>query len=196
MEANKSSNIYISPRRFNVLKRYDNTQFALRIPNWIPSAHSIFFAFTFTYPLTARVVGHHRRLHNQFPPFLSAIHFSLFPTALWDLADSRPVHFLMLSSNFFFCVPCLLPAFTGPCKLVFAKPNEQIETCSNHFTWHLFTMVGKSSCGSTACWILAQTSSRPYKDHVNMKCVVSCGRNLIFMACILPCSSTVMVHDS
>ena len=46
------------------------------------------------------------RLYNQFPPF------SPFSTALWELANSRPVHSLMLSSNFFFCLPCLLPLFT------------------------------------------------------------------------------------
>ena len=38
----------------------------------------------------------------------SFLHFSLFSTALWDLANSRPVHSLMLSSHFF-CLPCLLP---------------------------------------------------------------------------------------
>ena len=39
----------------------------------------------------------------------SFLNFSLFPTALWDLANSRPVHFLMLSFHLFFCLPCLLP---------------------------------------------------------------------------------------
>ena len=42
----------------------------------------------------------------------SFLHFSLFTTALWDLADSRPVHSLMLSSHLFHCLPCLLPPFT------------------------------------------------------------------------------------
>ena len=42
----------------------------------------------------------------------SFLHFSLFSTAFWDLANSRPVHSLMLSSHLFFCLPCLLPAFT------------------------------------------------------------------------------------
>ena len=31
--------------------------------------------------------------------------------ALWDLADSRPVHSLMLSSHLVFGLPCLLPPF-------------------------------------------------------------------------------------
>ena len=30
----------------------------------------------------------------------------LFSTALWDMENSRPVHFLMLSSHLFFCLPC------------------------------------------------------------------------------------------
>ena len=33
------------------------------------------------------------------------LHFSLLSTALWDLANSRPVHLLMLSTHLFFCQP-------------------------------------------------------------------------------------------
>ena len=46
-------------------------------------------------------LGHHSLLHNQFPPF------SPSSTALWDLANSRPVHCLVLSSHLFFSV-CLV----------------------------------------------------------------------------------------
>ena len=53
----------------------------------------------------------------------SFLHFSLFSTALWDLPDSRPVHSLMLSSHLFLCLPCLLPPFTVPCKMVLARPD-------------------------------------------------------------------------
>ena len=50
----------------------------------------------------------------------SFLHFSPFATALWDLVNSRPVHSLMLSSHlFFFCLSCLLPPFTVPCKMVY-----------------------------------------------------------------------------
>ena len=42
---------------------------------------------------------------------ISFLHFSLFFAALWDLANSRPVHFLVLSSYVFFSLPCLLPPF-------------------------------------------------------------------------------------
>ena len=55
----------------------------------------------------------------------SFLHFSLFSTALWDLANSRPVHSLMLSSHLFLCLPCLLPPFTVPCKMVLARPDER-----------------------------------------------------------------------
>ena len=67
----------------------------------------------------------------------SFLHFSVFSTTLWDLANSRPVHPLMLSSHLFFCLPCLLSPFTVPCKMVLAR----------------------SSCGPNACWILARTCS-------------------------------------
>ena len=71
-------------------------------------------------PLTARVVGAPQMILQ--PVFF---HFSLFSTALWDLPNSRPVHFLMLSSHLFLCPPCLLPPFTVPCKMVLAKHNER-----------------------------------------------------------------------
>ena len=48
----------------------------------------------------------------------SFLHVSLFSTALWNLANSRPIHSLMLSSHLFLCLPCLLPPFTVPCKMV------------------------------------------------------------------------------
>ena len=87
----------------------------------------------------------------------SFLHFSLFSTALWDLANSGPVHFLM-SSHLFFCLPRLLPPFTVPCKMVLARPDE-METCLYHFSLHLSTMVRRSSCGLIAgswrklpCW--------------------------------------------
>ena len=75
----------------------------------------------------------------------SFLHFSLFSTALWDLPNSRPVHSLMLSSHLFICLPCLLPPFTVPSKMVLARPDEQ-ETCAYHFSLHLFMMVRRSSC--------------------------------------------------
>ena len=88
----------------------------------------------------------------------SFLHFSLFSTALWDLPNSRPVHSLMLSSHLFLCLPCLLPPFTVLCKMVLAGPDEQ-ETWPYHCSLRLFTIVRRSSCGPSACWILVRTSS-------------------------------------
>ena len=88
----------------------------------------------------------------------SFLHFPLFSTAFWDLANSRPVHSLMLSSHVFFRLPCLLSLCIVPCKMVLARPDER-ETCPYHFSLRLFTMVRRYSCGPIACWILAQTPS-------------------------------------
>ena len=85
--------------------------------------------------------------------------FFLFSTALWELVNSRPVYFLTLFSHLFFCLPCLLPPFTVPCKMVLARPDER-ETCPYHFGLRFFTRsFRRSSCGPTSCRILAQTSS-------------------------------------
>ena len=88
----------------------------------------------------------------------SFLHFCLFSTALWDLANSRPIHFMMLPSNLFLCLPCFLPPFTVPCKMVLARLDEQ-ETWPYHWSLRPFTMVRRSSWGPIACWILARTSS-------------------------------------
>ena len=69
--------------------------------------------------------GHWGTIDNFKSSFL---HSSLFSTAPWDLANSRPVHSLMVSSHLFLRLPCLLPLFTAPCKLVLARPDER-ETC-------------------------------------------------------------------
>ena len=58
---------------------------------------------------------HHLSLNHKDPWGIAAfttsfLHFSLFSTACWDLANSRPTHSLMLSSHLF-CLPCLLPPF-------------------------------------------------------------------------------------
>ena len=123
----------------------------------------------------------------------SFLHFSLFSTALWDLANSGAVHSLMLSSHLFLCLPCLLPPFTVPCKKVLARPDDH-ETWPYHCSSHLFTMVRRSSCGPTACWILAQTSSLVTWSMYEMRSILQ--QHLISMACILLWSSAVRVHDS
>ena len=50
---------------------------------------------------------------------------SVFSTALWDLVNSQPIHSLMLFSHLFFRLPCFLPPFTVPYKMVLARPDEQ-----------------------------------------------------------------------
>ena len=88
----------------------------------------------------------------------SFLHFPLFSTALWNLVNSRPVHALMLASHLFLSLPCLLPPFTLPFKMVLARPDER-DTCPDHCSLHLFMMVRRSSCGQIVRWILAHTSS-------------------------------------
>ena len=48
----------------------------------------------------------------------------------------------------FLCLPCLLPPFTVPCKMVLARPDER-ETWSYHCSLRLFTMFRRSSCSPT-----------------------------------------------
>ena len=86
----------------------------------------------------------------------SFFHCSLFPTALWELVNSRHVQSLMLSFHLFFSLLCLFPPFTVPCEMVLVRPDER-ETCPYHFSLNLFTMV-RFLCGLVACWILARTS--------------------------------------
>ena len=78
-----------------------------------------------------RVCHHHHQFLNREGRWgttddfaTSFLHFLLFSTVLWDLPNSRPVHSLM-SSHLFLCLPCLLPPFTVPCKMVLARPNER-----------------------------------------------------------------------
>ena len=104
----------------------------------------------------------------------SFLHLYLSSTALWDLADSSPVH-----SQPIFCLLCLLfllLPFTAPCKMVLTRPDLR-DTSLCQLCFRFYRMVRRSSCGPIACWILAQTSplvtwslyeilSISYKDHV------------------------------
>ena len=76
------------------------------------------------YPLTTRVVGAPQMISQS----VSSISpHSPLPSETW-LRFERCVHSLMMSSHLFFCLPCLLPPFTVPCKTVLARPDNQ-ETC-------------------------------------------------------------------
>ena len=79
------------------------------------------------------------RLNTTYDFTTSFLHFSLFLTALSDMANSKPFHSLMLSSHLLLCLPCLLH-FTVPCKMVLARSDER-ETCPYHFSLRLFTIV-------------------------------------------------------
>ena len=65
----------------------------------------------------------------------SFLPFPLFSTALWDLANSRPVHSLMLSSHLFLCLPCLLPPFTVLSWRVFRAWNLRNATLELMIGW-------------------------------------------------------------
>ena len=96
----------------------------------------------------------------------SFLRFSLFSTALWDVANSRPVHFLLLSSHLFFCLSCLLLPFSVPCKMVLARPDARA-TCPYHFSLRFLTMVRRSSCGPIARWILGIFFTKRNNKDVN-----------------------------
>ena len=126
-----------------------------------------------TYALTSRVVGKPQMILQP----VSSIFLS---TALWDLANSRPVHSLMLPSHLFLCPPCLLPPFTVPCKMLLARSDEQ-ETCPYHCSMHLFMMI-RSLCGpivSRQQWLVVlflNPSLLTYRPtRVNCQGEFSCG---------------------
>ena len=85
-------------------------------------------------------------------------HLDLFSAALVELAKSIPVHYLILSSHLFFCLPLFLFPFTVPCRIVFAKPGD-LETWPNHLSFRFLTRVRSSSYSPMAAWIFLRTSS-------------------------------------
>ena len=86
--------------------------------------------------------------------FLHSLRFSAFRNMIFH---SRQVHFLMLSSHRFLCLPLRLLPWTVPCRIVLASPDDRV-TCPCHFSLRLFTEV-RSSYGPMAFQILAFTSS-------------------------------------
>ena len=102
---------------------------------------------SFTYPITARVVGAPQMTSNQFPLFFSVLHCS----------ETRPVHSLMVSSHLFFCPNMSSSPFHCAMRDSSSQTYEQ-ETCPYHFSSSLFAIARTSSCGPIACWILAITA--------------------------------------
>ena len=117
------------------------------------------------------------------------LHFSLFSTALWDLANSRSVRSLMLSTHLFLCLPCLLPHFTVLCKMVLARPHL--------FTGLVFPPKMKSIKSPKKLVGLAMTSAEmPFlfifsPDNIISDLRFKAGRQ---MAGVIPCSVSASGH--
>ena len=129
------------PSRLSLCYRY----LIVRLPSHppynaaTPVDRNLLHLFTIIHPHHQnKIQNHHHHHHHHHHQSLnreglwgttddfatSLLYFSLFSTALWDLPNSRPVHSLMLSSRLFLCLPCLLPPFTVPCKMVLTRPDE------------------------------------------------------------------------
>ena len=112
----------------------------------------------------------------------SSPHFSLFSTALWDLAKSRPIHSLMLSSHLFFHPPCLLPIFCySVLKLLFLLLCFKIALAecyhnpsSNvHISWCLYCVLWKGyKISKTETLFLLQFSASNASNPVCQMCIV------------------------
>ena len=85
-------------------------------------------------------------------------HLVLFSAALVEMAKPIPVHSLILSSHLFLCLPLLLIPFTVPCRVVFAKPENQ-KHGQNHLSFRFLIRVRSSSYSPMAAWIFLRTSS-------------------------------------
>ena len=103
------------------------------------------------YPVTARVVRA-PKMTSQPVSFIF-----LFSTALLDLANSRLVHSLILSSSVSSSV-CLVFFLLSPCLAKWFWPDLMSGRHPYHSSLRLLIMVRRSSCGQIACWILVWTS--------------------------------------
>ena len=107
----------------------------------------------------------------------SFLHLSLFSTALWDLVNSRPVHSLMLSSHLLLCLPCLLPPFTVPCKMVLARPDER-ETWPYHCSLRLLQALTNSLTHHHQVWLFPCMQGVWRRFHKSFPgCVLFCFLN-------------------
>ena len=114
---------------------------------------------------------HHRSLQNQFPPFFSDLH------RLLELGKMQACPFPMLSSHIFFCLLCLLPPFTVPCRMVLARPDKR-ET---------FCISSKWSRGLHVVWMFAGSwhGLPGWKHCLCMKCIVSLAMKMRWCCKIL-----------
>ena len=87
--------------------------------------------------------------------FLHSSRFSVFCSMLFY---SRPVHFLILFSHRFLCLPFRLLTCTVSCTIVLASPDDLV-TRLHHFSLRFFTEVRRSSCDPIAFPFLVFISS-------------------------------------
>ena len=82
-----------------------------------------------------------------------SLHFSLFSSALWDLLNSRPVHFLTLSSHLFLCLPCLLPHHEPDCLsksgLLSSRSRSQWRIIQSEYDFLTYLLNCRSFCNKT-----------------------------------------------
>ena len=118
---------------------------------------------TFTYPLSARVVGATQRTSQPVP---SIFLYLRCPLQFGEL-QACPLPGVVFQSLLLSSLSS--PPFTVPCKMGLARPHER-ETWPHPFSLLLFAMV-RSSYSPIVCWVLARTS--PLVTWSLMRCVVS-----------------------
>ena len=124
---------------------------------------------TFTYPLSARVVGATQRTSQPVP---SIFLYLRCPLQFGEL-QACPLPGVVFQSLLLSSLSS--PPFTVPCKMGLARPHER-ETWPHPFSLLLFAMV-RSSYSPIVCWVLARTS--PLVTWSLMRCVVSCDSTSI-----------------
>ena len=99
-------------------------------------------------------------------------HLVLFSAALVEMAKPIPVHSLILSSHLFLCLPLFLIPFTVPCRVVFAKPENQKhgQTILASVSW------SGSGVRHTLQWLLGSFCELPHSWHDPCKkCSIASG---------------------
>ena len=132
--------------------------------------HSTVVGLHDTSPWSCEIVILHLHLHLRLSRSLADrwgttvdfttnfLHSSRFSAFCSMMSHSRSVHFSMLSSHPFLCLPLRLPPCTVPCRIVLASPDDRV-TCPYHSSLRLFTVVRWSSYSPIAFPILVFISS-------------------------------------
>ena len=123
---------------------------------WTGKGQWVIISSHLIYPLIMRVVGAPQIISQ---PVSYIFPFSLLPSGTWWTPGlSIPWYCLPTCFLFFFLSALSSSPFHCVLQDGLVRPDER-ETCAYHFSLHFFTIIRSSSCGPTACWILAQTSS-------------------------------------